>query len=199
MYLKRIPFIIFSFLFFLGIFLVLNNLTRTKIPNATVSQKSQFLSPQASTETFQSLPKIIKIPKIGVEADIEQVGLDSQGRMDIPKDVDNTAWYNLGPKPGEKGSAVIDGHFDKVTGAPAVFYRVGELKNGDLIIVLDEKMKEFRFKVIDVKVYSFDSLPLKDIFARDDGRYLNLITCGGSWDQINRNYSNRTVVYAKLE
>jgi hypothetical protein len=44
-------------------------------------------------------PKTLSIPKIGVTANVEHVGMDNQGRMDIPRNSNNTAWYNLGPKP----------------------------------------------------------------------------------------------------
>src|SRR6266849_8717779 len=73
--------------------------------------------PPTIITTDTSLPKTISIPQINVSANIESVGMDKQGRMDIPQKADNVAWYNLGYKPGEKGNAVIDGHLDKQTGA----------------------------------------------------------------------------------
>ncbi len=66
-------------------------------------------------------PVKIKVPKIDIEADIESVALDDHGRMDVPQNVLNVAWYNLGVKPGQKGNAVFAGHYDKPDGSPAVF------------------------------------------------------------------------------
>ncbi len=68
-----------------------------------------------------SFPKILSIPKLEVNAEIETVGLDNKGAMDVPKNAMNVAWYNLGPKPGEKGNAVMAGHLDTITLARLYF------------------------------------------------------------------------------
>ncbi len=142
-------------------------------------------------------PKTLAIPKINLaDVPIEFVGKDSLGRMDIPKNVMDTAWYKLGFKPGEKGSAVIDGHLDTVTGAPAVFYNLNQLQKGDEISVTDNNGKKYKFAVEKIATYDFDKLPLQEIFASQDKSRLNLITCNGSWDNASRNYSKRMVVYA---
>ena len=77
-------------------------------------------------EDEADLPQTLHIPKINVAAAIEQVGLDTQGRMDVPEDADNVAWYKLGYKPGQKGNAVLAGHYDKETGEPAVFWDISK-------------------------------------------------------------------------
>ncbi len=151
-----------------------------------------------SPTSLISFPSTLEIPKLGVAANVEQVGLDSQGRMDVPKNVDNVAWYNLGVKPGERGNAVIDGHFDKVTGAPAVFYKLNSMVPGDEILSIDEEGKKYTYKVTDVKTYPYDKLPLQQVFGDTSKFMLNLITCGGEWNTAAQNYSNRTVVYSEL-
>src|SRR5215469_432543 len=77
-----------------------------------------------SPTTGPGIPETISIPKINVNATVESVAMDSQGRMDVPKSGDDTAWYSPGLRPGTNGSAVIDGHYDRVTGAPAVFWNL---------------------------------------------------------------------------
>jgi hypothetical protein len=47
---------------------------------------------------------------------------------------DLAGWYEPGPRPGEAGPAVIVGHVDSRRG-PAVFFRLGELRRGDRIVV----------------------------------------------------------------
>lgn len=145
------------------------------------------------------IPVLIRIPKIGVNAEIEQVGLDAQGNMGVPKRVADTVWYKLGTRPGERGAAVIAGHLDTVTGAPSVFWDLKNLKQGDIIIVSDDKNKQYEFAVTEIKVYPFDKVPLKEIFGATDAKRLNLITCVGEWDKGSSNYSNRLVVYAKMQ
>ncbi len=147
-------------------------------------------------ERFEE-PKILYIPKINISANMESVGMDNEGKMDVPKLAENAGWYNLGAKPGEKGSAVMAGHLDDITGAPAVFFNLNQLIEGDEVLVTDKLDKITRFKVLRKEVYDFDKFPLQEVFALSDKAYLNLITCDGSFDQASRNYSKRMVVYTE--
>src|SRR5689334_11255756 len=58
------------------------------------------------------LPDRIIIPKIGVNAKVEQVGITFKGNMSTPKSFFDVGWYKYGTIPGNLGSAVIDGHVD---------------------------------------------------------------------------------------
>ncbi|HSW97453.1 MAG TPA: class F sortase [Candidatus Saccharimonadales bacterium] len=145
------------------------------------------------------LPKSIAIPAIHLSALIEQVGLDSQQRMDVPKEAMNAGWYSLGFRPGANGNAVLDGHLDTVTGAPAVFWNVKKLKSGDEIAIMDENNRTYTFVVTKQIAYPYNNVPLQDIFAPSTTPHLNLITCNGTWDKVNKNYSQRVVVYAELK
>jgi hypothetical protein len=57
-------------------------------------------------------PTSLAIPAIGVNAAVEQVGVNAQGNMDVPRNPNNTAWYAPGARPGQQGNAVIAGHVD---------------------------------------------------------------------------------------
>jgi sortase A len=170
--------------------MLLNMLNRSTIPI--------FAPPKHSVVSQQiGLPKNLDIPRLGVNAGIESVGLDKTGAMDVPKNADNVAWYNLGSSPGQIGNAVLAGHYDKVTGAPAVFYTLNKLNIGDEISVTDEFGNKFNYKVTGKKIYAYNNLPLNYIFGSSDKARLNLITCSGTWDQANKNYSNREVIYSE--
>lgn len=144
------------------------------------------------------LPAKVSIPSIDVSSEVEFVGLDEKKNMDVPKDAANIGWYNLGPKPGEMGSAVMAGHLDDPNGDPAVFWDLKKLEAGDKIKVTDESGVTQTFEVTRVETYPFDEFPLKEVFADSSGIYLNLITCEGSFDKATKNYSERTVVYSEL-
>lgn len=152
----------------------------------------------SQTQPTNSLPAHLIIDSLGINAPIESVGMDAQGRMDVPKDADNVAWYNLGFKPGEKGSAVIAGHLDRVSGAPAVFYHLNDLQPGDIVKVQLQNDSVLQFRVINKKAYPSDTLPLEEIFNTQDKSRLNLITCNGTFNQQQKNYSNRLVVFTEL-
>lgn len=97
------------------------------------------------------------------------------------------------------GSAVIDGHYDRATGAPAVFYNLNKLAAGDKIIVSDDSGHDLTFVVTDKELYPFDNFPLQKVFNTTDQPRLNLITCDGVWNSTAHNYSQRLVVYATLQ
>jgi sortase A len=149
--------------------------------------------------SLSTVPNRIIIPKLEVAAEIEHVGLDEEKRMDVPKDDMNVAWYKYGPKPGDPGSAVFAGHFDTKTGSPAVFNRLSELSTGDTIIVEGEGNNEKTFVVTEVKKFKDETFPVDLVFYQKGGKYLNLITCDGVFDAVQKNYSDRLVVFTKLK
>ncbi|MGH7202884.1 MAG: class F sortase [Candidatus Levyibacteriota bacterium] len=156
------------------------------------------VAPTTAPQAVSGTPVHISIPKINVDTQVESVGMDSKGRMDVPKNADNTAWFSPGFRPGVNGSAVIDGHYDKVTGAPAVFYKLKDLTAGDNIIITDNNGTKYTFAVDRVVPYPDDNFPIKEVFAAAAVPQLNLITCDGTWNKETHNYSNRMVVYSKL-
>ena len=141
-------------------------------------------------------PVLLKIPAIKVNAVIEQVGLKKDGSMDTPKLPKNTAWFMLGPKPGEIGSAVIDGHVNWWNGAYSAFANLAKLKPGDRITVQDDKGVNIVFKVREVKRLAA-AADATNVFISTDGKsHLNLVTCIGVWNKKTRQYSHRLVVFA---
>lgn len=156
-------------------------------------------SGEAMSEAGISMPVRVRIPSIEVDTIIESVGVDSEGRMDVPKDAGHTSWFSPGFKPGEKGNAVLAGHFDREDGSPAVFWDLSKLQNGDEIIVEDERGEEFKFAVINIQNYPYDDFPMEEVFGANDKARLNLITCRGEWNTVTNNYSHRTVVFSELK
>ena len=152
-----------------------------------------------SSQTGLGLPFRLKIPSINVDSAIEQVGIAPDGSMDVPKGPDDAAWFNLGPRPGEIGSSVIDGHSGYKNNRPAVFDKLYKLKKGDKIYVEDDKGNITTFVVREFKTYN-PKADAKMVFSSNDGgSHLNLITCSGSWNKVERTHSDRLVVFADKE
>lgn len=143
------------------------------------------------------VPVHVSIPAIDVDTEIESVANDKNGRMDVPKDDMNTSWYNPGFRPGQDGKAVLAGHFDKKDGSPAIFWDLEKLKQGDEIIVTDDKGQEWKFAVTDSSKFPDKDFPIADVFGNADEPMLNLITCHGEWSSGN-GYSDRYVVSSTL-
>jgi LPXTG-site transpeptidase (sortase) family protein len=157
------------------------------------------LETAAGVEGQPDVPVQLTIPKINVSASIESVGNDEQGRMDVPKGVQNAAWWNLGALPGAGGNAVISGHLDNYLQEPAVFWRLRELAEGDTITIRDARGVDYTYEVVNAATYAHDEVPLDIIFgdAVKVRPNLILITCEGTWDETDRNYDQRYVVYAR--
>ena len=141
-------------------------------------------------------PVRLQIPTINVDAAVEQVGLDPQGRMAAPVRTDEVGWYQPGAAPGDVGNAVIDGHLDWYTG-PAVFQRLGKLKVGDQITVLREDGTKAKFTVDSTSVMPYDA-STDALFIKTGAPSLTLITCAGAWDRQRGTYLQRLVVHSSL-
>ncbi len=164
-----------------------SNTTPVKTPHAESNTKAQF---QQSSET-------LLIPAIGVNAPIEPVGTLASGAMAVPvhQPWDGVGWYQNGPRPGEQGSAVIDGHLDRPGGAPAVFWRLQNVQKGDIVLVVHSGLPSLRFQVRKIAVYQPATAPLQQIFENRSGTFLNLITCAGTWMPDIHQTTLRLVVY----
>lgn len=174
----------------------LATVTNIQLPKQV--RKTLPVDPPITPTPIIAQPAHLTIPKLNLNAPIDPVGLDKNGRMDVPTTVGATGWYSMGSKPGEIGNAVIDGHFDTPTGAPSVFYYIGNLAPGDTIQVTTTDNKVYTFSVTQVTSFPDNGFPIEQVFGKSDTKNLNLITCSGTWDRAAHNYSNRTVVFSTL-
>ena len=146
-------------------------------------------------QPLMSTPIKLKIGTIDVDAPINPVGTTTAGDMDIDENPEQLAWYKLGPKPGEEGSAVIAGHYGWKNGVPSVFNDLNKLVVGDEVTAYGEDGREKVFVVTRIALYTPDQ-DATDIFRSDDGKsHLNLITCQGSWNTTEQTYSERLVIF----
>ncbi len=140
------------------------------------------------------------ISAIGVNASIESVGVRPDGAMETPaqRPWNDVGWYNSGPRPGERGSAVIAGHLDRPGGNPAVFWRLRDLRVGDGVLVVDASGKALRFHVTRIIFFQPQDAPVQDIFGNTAGSFLNLTTCAGNWIPTQHQTALRLVVYTSF-
>lgn len=188
------------------------NLSQAKRPNVSHDNAISVPSPAVSTSTpiandptklpveTQANPVRLLIPAVGLSANVESVGLQSDGELETPprNPWQDVGWYNLGPRPGEQGSAVIDGHLDRPGGYPAVFWYLHNIAAGDDVMVVNKAGKTFHFRVTHFTYYAPQQAPLQAIFGNQGGEYLNLITCAGDWIPSQHQTTLRLVVYTTL-
>lgn len=154
---------------------------------------------QKTIEVSFGFPVRLKIPRIKVDAAIDNVGLTPEGELGSPTNPDNAGWYDQGPRPGEEGSSVIDGHFGYKDNVPAIFDNLHTLQEGDMLFVEDERGTTLTFVVRKLQIYKQND-NYSDVLASIDGKaHLNLITCAGDWNKELKSYSTRLVVFADKE
>jgi sortase (surface protein transpeptidase) len=164
-------------------------------PRSTRHHVARAASPQPRSPG-PGIPVRLRIPALGLMTAIEPVGLRA-GAMDVPANVWHVGWFHLGPRPGDVGNAVIDGHLDSTTG-PAIFLNLQNLRIGDRIYVTDRAGIERGFVVTALHSYLLTEAPRARIFGPTTERHLNLITCSGTWQARAHQYDQRLVVYTRL-
>ncbi len=138
------------------------------------------------------------VPYLDIDAPVMGLRLGSDRRLPAPPDDDSNlvGWYEGGPAPGLRGTAVAVGHLDTDRG-PAVFAGLTELKRGRVVEVRRADRRTAVYTVDAVKSYEKAHFPNEEVYG-DRGRpELRLITCGGDYDR-RKGYLGNIVVYAHL-
>jgi len=153
-------------------------------------------APQNSTRVAANPnhPVRLVIGGIAVNAPVQGVGTTPDGLMEVPKSYGIVGWYNKGVMPGQKGPAVLAGHY--TGGYGGVFDKLADLKDGDLITVTNGKGESFTYKVTKKVEYEKDKVPMADLFKTGNESRLEIITCSGKWQA--QNYDKRLVVTAEI-
>lgn len=148
----------------------------------------------------RSTPVSIEIPAIGVHSVLLSLGVKRDGTMEVPplhRKPNAAGWYKYSVTPGQIGTSVIAGHVDSTQG-PAVFYRLGALRPGDLVNVRLADGVTGVFRVTGVRQYLKSRYPAKTLYRATRYAGLRLITCGGAFDFTTSQYLSSVVVFAFL-
>ncbi|MBM4411386.1 MAG: class F sortase [Chloroflexi bacterium] len=155
----------------------------------------------------------IKIPAISVDARVASRTVGGDGIMPDPAGPADVVWYDLsgwpglGGRPGEGGNAVFSGHVDydyliPYAGVPyrgqGVFSKISALSSGDLVEI-EYGGKTLRYQVVSRKQYHVGggtdwAAVWSSKVSKDT---ITLYTCGGPFDTITKEYSDRVVVRAE--
>jgi sortase (surface protein transpeptidase) len=143
------------------------------------------------------VPVRIDIPRIGVSSSLIRLGREPDGTVETPPlgRAAVAGWYELGPRPGDPGSAVILGHVDSRRG-PAVFFRLRELRRGDEVRVTRADGSPVRFVVERTEQYPKERFPTDAVYHPTLTPGLRLVTCGGLFDHRSGHYRSNIIVFA---
>jgi len=145
-----------------------------------------------------NMPRYLYIPSIGVgKTRILIVGTTASNKVDVPRNSNDTAWFNGSALPGTGGTSLIDGHNNIYYG---VFKNLYRLNSGDIIII----------EMGDGTKYEYAVYENKDMDLNDANKYmstmltspvkgqesLSLITCTGTWNQNQLTREGRIMIRA---
>ncbi|MEV7967746.1 class F sortase [Sphaerisporangium sp. NPDC088356] len=144
--------------------------------------------------TTAAVPKRLDIPSLQLKAPLMKLGLSSDGEVELPpfEKPATAGWFDQSVVPGDSGASVIIGHVDTKT-APAVFYRLREVRKGAVIKVLRSDGKTAEYKVDSIEQVAKDRFPAERVYVEDG---LRLVTCGGVFDRKTHEYLDNIIVYA---
>jgi sortase (surface protein transpeptidase) len=148
---------------------------------------------QGGTEV--AAPTRVRIPAIGVDNPVVDVGVDGTGALVPPSGPDDIGWFTGGSTPGGIGSALMAGHVDG-RGGPAVFFRLTDLRPGDEIMVDRADGSTVAFVVDSTTRVAKTAFPTELVYAPLPTPLLRLVTCGGSLDTAAHSYRDNVIVEA---
>jgi LPXTG-site transpeptidase (sortase) family protein len=181
---------------FMFVILLVVFATNVSAPNVSVPLPVSNKTSIPASAKVVGIPVTLTIPAINLSAQIEQIGLTPDGALSTPLGEANAGWYRLGQRPGEIGSAVVDGHFgQRADGSGSVFDELEKLKVGDEVYTTDTDGNITGFIIRETRSYE-PSIVAPEVFNSSDGlAHLNLITCQGIWDKAEKTFSHRLVVF----
>lgn len=171
-----------------------------KLAKAHVSSVKKTPKEKLSYDVPTNHPRNLVIDKLGVEANIEPMGILKNGALEAPKTAWDVGWYNQSALPGsDENALLIDGHVNDALNSPGVFYHIDTLKPGDEMKIERGDRQLFTYRVVKVDQQPLEKVDmagmLKSITKNKEG--LNLITCGGIYDYKRQTYNDRILVYSE--
>lgn len=193
-----------------GAWLLLPQYRATNNPNPVVSTDTVTYSTESPDETkptnscanYQTqgtVPERLTIPSLHVEGCIESVGVDQHGAVAVPTNIHTAGWFVDSVKPGEPGLSIIDGHINGNFTNDGIFQHLHRLAVGANFSVERGDGTLLRYETVSVQSVPLDKAS-EVLFTQDTTikSQLNLITCGGQWNEDIKQFDYRIIAVAKL-
>jgi len=149
-------------------------------PNFTIAPATQTIQPRPACGAARPY---IYIATTGVCMNIITVGLDVDGRIEVPDNTYQAGWYNGSNWFGTGGTSFLDGH------SPGQFSSIKSVDYGTVITIGLPDGRDIGYKVTGTEIIGMDN----PTYMMEQALYtpgLNLMTCHGPND------NQRFVVYS---
>ncbi|MBP6962658.1 class F sortase [Candidatus Saccharibacteria bacterium] len=153
----------------------------------------------ANYKTDPELPRVIRIPDLGVYARIKHTGTKN-GAVDAPSNINDVSWFNESAKPGNAiGASLLLGHVSGWT-VSGVFKKLDQLKPGDRFEIEKGSGEKLIYEVTKGEQIPVDQVDMTKILGTEiAGEHdMKLMTCSGKYNKETKQFEQRYVVYAKI-
>ncbi|MFJ4920653.1 class F sortase [Streptomyces sp. NPDC088725] len=156
--------------------------------------------PSSPAPLARSVPVRLRIPAIGVDTPVMELGLAPDGTVEVPPVARDSpaGWYRQSPTPGRLGPSVLLAHVTVGQYGDGVFRHLAQLRPGDRVVAGLKDGVSAEFTVFRVRNVSKARFPTKEVYGDVDRPELRLITCGGPRTADGSGYQDNVVVYASL-
>lgn len=181
----------------------------TNNPNVTINTETVTVSTETPDETVPTQacadysvaalePERLSIPSLGVEGCIQNVGIDQHGAVAVPTNIHIGGWFVDSARPGEPGLSIIDGHINGNFTNDGIFQHLDQLRKGEMFTVTRGDGTILQFETVSVKSIAVGEAA-DELFKHDTAidSQLNLITCGGQWNEEMKQFDHRIIATAK--
>lgn len=146
------------------------------------------------------LPRYLRITELGIFARIKHTGVNKDGAVDSPANINDVSWFNESAQPGNAvGSSLLLGHVSGWS-APGVFKKIDKLKAGMRFEVEKGSGEKLTYEVTRGEKIPVDQVDMSKILGVEvAGEHdLKLMTCSGKYNRETKQYEDRYIVYAKI-
>jgi hypothetical protein len=159
----------------------------------------ELTGPRPAAPMGFSVPVHIALPQAGIDADVTSIGLavtrSAPGVLPLTRP-EQVAWYDLGPAPGQLGTALVDAHVNVQTSAavrPGETVEVTRADHSIAVFTVDEAEAVPDWRAPAQAQEISDTAPYSAPYA-----VLSLVTCAGSLDTWRHGCLDHTVIHAHL-
>ncbi len=140
-------------------------------------------------------PVAVTVPSAGIAAPVIPLGLQRNGKIEVPENIAEAGWWRRGPEPGERGAAMITAHVNG-DGRDGAFANLASVGEGDEIRVRRRDRTTVAFEVDRTERVPKGKFPTQRVYGKTRQPTLRLVTCGGTFDSTTGHYRDNVIVYA---
>jgi hypothetical protein len=140
-------------------------------------------------------PVRVRVPALGLDADVRPVGVGGDRQMRLPDDPRVLGWYRFGSSPGDDGSVVLAGHVDSRRFGVGPLVALQSIDVGTVVQVVTRPGEVRTYRVDSIERFDQQALP-PAVFTRTGPERLRLVTCTGPYLPRAGGYQQNLVVTA---